>query len=296
MSERNLFLKLLEEKTLLADGAIGTELQKQGFPLGSCLEELNITHPEMVKKIHLDYLNAGSDIIQTNSFGGNRSRLKTHGFSDRVVEFNRRSAELAREICPKIFIGGSIGPTGDIIEPLGELSEEAAYDIFAEQAEALAEGGVDIICIETMSALEEAEIAIHAAKKITGLPVIAEMTFRSSRVGPRTEWGVSVSEAIQKLAEFGADVIGANCGQGFKEMSVIIEKMRAITTKPIIAKPNVGIPEWIDGISIYRQTPEMIISDAKKLIDLGVNILGGCCGTGPAHIKIIRELINVKKT
>jgi 5-methyltetrahydrofolate--homocysteine methyltransferase len=293
MPKQNLLKILSSQKILLGDGAMGTELQKRGLPNGGCPEEFNVTHPEIVQGIYLSYYNAGSDIIETNSFGGNRSRLKMHAFVSRVAEFNRRAAELAHEVCPDgKFVGGSMGPTGDIIEPLGELSQQAAFDIFAEQAEALAEGGADVIYVETMMAPEEAEIAIRAVKERTGLPVIGTMTFELGKAGLRTMWGTDVAGAVQRLTDAGADIIGANCGRGFDEMIAIVEEMRPLTNKPIIAQSNAGIPELVNGVPTYKQTPEMVKPHAERLLKLGVNILGGCCGTGPAHIKMMRELVD----
>lgn len=293
MPKQNLLEKLSSQKVLLGDGAMGTELQKRGLPNGGCPEEFNITHPDIVQGIYLGYYNAGSDIVETNSFGGNRSRLKMHDFAGRGAEFNRRAAELAREVCPEgKFVGGSIGPTGDIIEPLGELSQQAAFEIFSEQSEALAEGGVDVIYVETMMAPEEAAIAIRAVKEKTGLPVVATMTFELGKAGLRTMWGTDVAGAVQKLTDAGADIIGANCGRGFEEMIAIVEEMRPLTTKPIIAQSNAGIPEWVNGVSVYRQTPETVKPNVERLLKLGVNILGGCCGTGPAHIKMMRGLVD----
>ena len=282
---------MAEAQVLLGDGSMGVELQKKGF--SGCFEKYNISHSEVVQKIYLAYYDAGSDIVETNSFGGNRLRLNMHGFSEQVTEFNLRAAKLAKEICPKgRFVGGSIGPTGGIIEPFGELKREMVFDVFAEQVLALAEGGVDVIYIETMAALDEAEIAIRAVKEKTDLPVIATMTFEIGKAGPRTAWGNSITEIVQRLNESGADVIGANCGRGFEEMIIIIEEMRSLTNKPIIAQPNAGIPEWINGVSVYNQTPELIIPNVKLLLKSGVNILGGCCGIGPTHIKVMRKLVD----
>ncbi|MCI0690726.1 homocysteine S-methyltransferase family protein [candidate division KSB1 bacterium] len=278
---------------LLCDGATGTELQKRGMPTGVCPEEYNITHPEIVQGIYRDYYAAGSDIVETNTFGANRSRLTMHDFERRVAEFCKASAQLAREICPAgKFVAGSVGPTGDIIEPLGPRTVQEAYDIFAEQAVALAEGGVDVVFVETMMAAEEAEIAVRAVKEKTNLPVVATMTFELGKAGLRTMWGVDVATAVRRLTAAGADVIGANCGRGFDEMIAIIQEMRPLTRKPIIAQSNAGIPEWVDGMSVYNETPEVIQPRAEKLLHLGVNILGGCCGTGPEHIGTMRMLVD----
>lgn len=285
--------QLQEGVILLSDGAMGTELQKRGMRIGACPEEYNITQPEIVQGIYKDYFDAGSDLVETNTFGANCSRLSLYNLEDRVSEICRKSAELAREVCPQNrLVAGSMGPTGDIIEPLGTRTVQEAYDIFSEQAEALADGGVDLIIVETMMAVEEAEIAIKAVKEKTKLDVVATMTFESGKRGMRTMWGVDVKTAVQRFTDAGADVVGANCGRGFDDMIAIIREMRPLTNKPIIAQPNAGIPVLVDGASVYKDTAQMIIAKAERLLRLSVNILGGCCGTGPAHIKVMRELLN----
>jgi 5-methyltetrahydrofolate--homocysteine methyltransferase len=278
---------------LLADGAMGTELQKRGMPPGVCPEEYNVTHPEIVQGIYRDYYAAGSDIVETNSFGANRLRLMLHGYEERVVEFCYAAGRLAREVCPPgKFVAGSIGPTGSILEPAGSCRIQDAYEYFAEQAVALFEGEADVILIETMMNAEEAAIAIHAAKDHTPLPVVATMTFEAGKAGLRTMWGVDVPTAVARLTDAGADVIGANCGRGFDDMIAIIQEMRPLTDKPIIAQSNAGIPDWVDDVSIYKETPALIEPKAEKLLQLGVNILGGCCGTGPEHIRVMRKLVD----
>lgn len=285
--------KLNAGAILLADGAMGTELQKRGMPTGVCPEEYNVTHPEIVQGIYRDYYNAGSDLVETNTFGANRARLTLHDFENRVPEFCRAGAQLARAVCPAgKFVAGSIGPTGDLIEPLGPRTAQEAFDIFAEQAAALAAGGVDVIVVETMMAAEEAEIAIRAVKTKTSLPVVATMTFELGKAGLRTMWGVDVASAVRRLTTAGAEVIGANCGRGFDDMIAIIQEMRPLTNKPLIAQSNAGIPDWVEGVSVYRETPELTLPKAEKLLQLGVNILGGCCGTGPEHIRAMRKLVD----
>lgn len=278
---------------LLCDGAMGTELQKRGMRTGVCPEEYNIAQPEIVQGIYKDYSDAGSDLVETNTFGANRLRLGLYNLADRVSKICRKSAELAREVCPQNrLVAGSMGPTGDIIAPLGPLTLKEAYDVFSEQAEALAEGGVDLVVVETMMAAEEAEIAIKAVKENTKLDVIASMTFESGPTGARTMWGVDVETAVQRLTDAGADVVGANCGRGFDDMIRIIREMRPLTNKPIIAQSNAGIPLLVEGATVYKDTPEIILPKAEQLLKLGVNILGGCCGTGPAHIRLMRDLVN----
>jgi 5-methyltetrahydrofolate--homocysteine methyltransferase len=289
-------LQLLSSgRILLSDGAMGTELQKRGLPAGSCPEEFNVSHPDIVREIHKAYFDAGSDLVETNSFGGNRSRLTMHGYEHRVHELCLAAAQRAREACPQgKFVAGSIGPTGDLLEPFGSRTPEEAFDIFAEQAEALAEGGVDLVIVETMMAVEEAEVAVRAAKVRTSLPVVATMTFEKSPVGLRTMWGVDVATAVLRLSEAGADIIGANCGRGFDEMFDIMTEMRPLTQKPIAAQANAGMPEIINGESVYRQTPDVVLPLVEKLLNAGVNIIGGCCGTSPAHIKAMRAVVDFR--
>ncbi|MGE5430008.1 MAG: homocysteine S-methyltransferase family protein [Syntrophomonadaceae bacterium] len=287
----NFLAKLHSGIILLSDGAMGTELQKRGMKTGVCPEELNFVSPEVIQAIHRDYYEAGSDIVETNSFGSNRIRLSLHQMEDRAYDFAKKAAELARQVCPAgKFVAGSIGPTGEILEPLGPLNLQDAYDAFAEEAEALAEGGVDVIFVETMMSIEEAETAVKAAKEKTGLPVSASMTFEIGPSGPKTMWGVDIQTSIERLTAAGADVLGSNCGRGFDEMIQVIKQMRPLTQKPILAQANAGIPEWVDGVSIYRETPEIISPKALELLEMGINIIGGCCGTGPQHIKEIRKL------
>ncbi|MCX6151357.1 MAG: homocysteine S-methyltransferase family protein [Ignavibacteriales bacterium] len=278
---------------LVSDGAMGTELQKRGMKPGTCPELLNATDPELIRAIHKDYFDAGSNIVETNSFGGSRARLAMHQLENRISELAKLAAENAKIVCPPgKFVAGSVGPTGNILEPLGDLSLDKAYDIFAEQLEALAEGGVDIIFIETMMAIEEAEIAVKAAKEKTNLPVAATMTFEAGQSGLRTMWGVDITTAVERLTSAGADIIGSNCGRGFDEMIEVVKAMRSLTSLPILAQANAGIPELINGINVYKETPELISAKVEYLLNERVNIIGGCCGTGPQHIKAIRLLVD----
>lgn len=286
-------LERLKSGILLSDGAMGTELQKRGMPVGVCPEEFNISHPEIIKSIYKDYYSAGSDIVTTNTFGANRLRLKFYEYENRITEFNRAAVQIANEVRPSgKFIAGSIGPLGELIEPLGTITEAETYEVFAEQAKILEEAGVDIIFIETMLALEEILIAVKAVKENTSLPVSAAMSFELGNAGLRTPWGVDIQSAVNALTEANADIIGANCGKGFDEMILIVNEMKPLTHKPILAQANAGLPEWIDGISVYKQTPDEIAPKVKKLLNAGVNILGGCCGTNPLHIKKMRELLD----
>jgi 5-methyltetrahydrofolate--homocysteine methyltransferase len=285
--------KLNTSQILLGDGALGTELQKRGMPVGVCPEEYNILYPDIIRNIHKDYFEAGSDLVETNTFGANRIRLKFFDFENRVEEFNKAAVNIAKEVSgDQKYVAGSIGPIGELIEPLGTISESEAYDAFAEQAVSLEKAGADLLIIETMLALEEIILAVKAVKENTSLPVVSTMSFELGNSGLRTPWGVTIKNAIDCLTELNVDVIGANCGKGFDEMIMIIREMKTFTDKPLIAQANAGIPEWIEGFSVYKETPEIIAPKAEELIKAGVKILGGCCGTNPSHIKIMREIVN----
>jgi 5-methyltetrahydrofolate--homocysteine methyltransferase len=286
-------LKKLLSEILVCDGAMGTELQRRGLPSGSCPEEYNVTHPEVVEEILQDYLEAGADILTTNSFGGNRVRLKEYGFEHRAREFSMRSVEIAKQVGQgECYIAGSLGPTGQILEPLGPASQSDAAEAFQEQADALAEGGADFILIETMMSIDEAELAVKAAKRISGLIVAATMSFEVGPKGSRTMWGVSIPTAVSRLTLAGADIIGSNCGRGFDYMVRIVQEMRPLTAKPLVAQPNAGLPELVDGKWVYSETPATIKPKAEGLLRSGANILGGCCGTTPDHIRTIREVVD----
>jgi 5-methyltetrahydrofolate--homocysteine methyltransferase len=283
--------RLAAGEILLCDGGMGTELQ---FTAGdfACPEELNMRHPDAVAAAHRAYFDAGSDIVETNTFGGTRARLKMHGLGDHVREISFEGAQIARSVCPEgRFVFGSIGPTGEMLEPFGDAEPRALYDMFTEQADALAKGGVDAIIVETMMDAEEARLAVEAAKTHTSLPVIATMTFAVRDGSARTRWGVDVPTAVDVLTEAGADVVGSNCGDGFDEMIVVIGEMRGLTGLPVIAQANAGVPVMVDDEPVYRETPEDILPKASRLLELGVNILGGCCGTRPDHIAAMRALI-----
>jgi 5-methyltetrahydrofolate--homocysteine methyltransferase len=289
----NILDRLGAGEVLLSDGAMGTELQKHGVSAGICPEEWNFSHPDVVCSIHSRYFAAGSDFVETNTFGGNRVRLAPYGLGTRVKELCRRASELARSSAPPAgLVAGSMGPTGDLLEPLGVLTATTCREIFVEQAEGLAAGGADFLVVETMMAIEEAEIAVAAAKEATGFPVFCTMTFAPTANGIFTMWGVDIPTAIERLTAAGADVLGANCGSGFDEIAMIIREMRPLTSLPLMAQPNAGVPDIINGVPVYRETPESIAPRAVALLKLGVNVLGGCCGTGPEHIRMLRQVMN----
>jgi 5-methyltetrahydrofolate--homocysteine methyltransferase len=291
----NSFLSALSSnKILLCDGAMGTELQRRGLKVGDCLEEYNLTRSDIIQAIHKDYFDAGSDIVETNTFGANRLRLKFYGLEDKVGEINSAAVNNAKKVCPKNkFVAGSIGPLGELLEPLGDITENFAYEVFAEQAKILEDAGAHVLFIETMMAIEEAVIAVKAAKENTSLPIAASMTFELGKTGLKTPWGVDVQTAVRELTNAGAHIIGANCGKGFDEMIQVIIEIRRLTSKPILAQSNAGIPELRDGNLHYIETPEMIAPKVFELLKSGVNILGGCCGTNPSHIKKMRGVLDL---
>ena len=279
---------LEKKRILISDGGWGTELMKHGLKPGEVPEAWNIEQPEAVRSVALSYVKAGADILLTNTFGGNTLKLAKVGFDLRSVEMNRLGAKISREAGgDSVLVFGSIGPTGELMKPLGKISEAEMEKSFAEQATALASGGVDGIVIETMMDLAEAKAALQATKKGVSLPVVVSMTFNKHRSGYATLMGVRPEQAVRELEKAGADMVGANCGAGIDEMIEIARLMRKATLLPIWCKPNAGLPEMVDGSTVYRETPERMASQLKAMVEAGASIIGGCCGTTPAHIRAL---------
>lgn len=282
--------RLAAGEILISDGATGTYLQQRGLEPGGCPEEFNASHPDVVRGMARDYFAAGSDIVLTNSFGGSRFMQKKYGFGERVREFNRLAAEHAASQKPddRHYAVASVGPTGEMMEPLPDgVSESAMYDALAEQVAALAEGGADAILIETQMALEEAVVGIRAARENTRLPVFATMVFDLGPRGFFTMMGVTPERAATELRAAGADVVGANCGNGVDRMIDLAAQMRAADDGPMLIHSNAGIPDMKNGEIIYNEGPEFMAERLERLAEMGVNILGGCCGTGPDHIRAL---------
>jgi len=275
----------LSEGLLIADGAMGTILSLGGHEPGKSLDLLNVENPDLVRAAHRDYVEAGSELILTNTFQGSRPSLGRHNLADRTTELNAAGAVLAREVAgAEIFVGGDIGPTGKILEPYGDYPTESARAAFAEQAQALAEAGVDCLVLETFSDLGEIRVAVEAAVK-TGLPVFASMSFDPSG---RTAFGVTVEQAAQELESAGAVVVGTNCGTITPdEMVGIIAAFRAATTLPLIAQPNAGRPQQTAAGVTWPETPDSFANAAVHLREAGATIIGGCCGSTPDHIRAI---------
>jgi methionine synthase I (cobalamin-dependent) len=274
---------------IVADGGMGTMLMAAGLVFGDPPEEWNLreTHAGRVRAIHRGYYDAGAHLVLTNSFGGSPFRLKLHRLDDRVVAVNRAAAELARaEAGPDRVVAGSIGPSGELFVPLGELDEAAAIAGFRDQAAGLAAGGADVLWIETMSDLQEVRAAVAGARQAAPeLPIVATMTFDTRG---HTMMGVSPGEALAALAALGLAAVGANCGNGTDEIETVIDAMRqADAGIPLIAKSNAGMPELVDGQAVYRGTPAVMAEYARRVHALGATIIGACCGSTPAHIAAI---------
>ena len=290
------FLTLLKQRILVIDGAMGTMLQQYGLKAGETPEMWNIAHPDIVRNIHFSYLEAGADIILTNTFGANGIKLQKVGCRDKLSELNKEAVKLAREAVDKyreshkvpIFIAGSIGPSGEILGPCGIIKDEEALDGYLEQVKVLASSGIDFILLETFYDLNEITIALRAIKEICDLPVFASMTFDESL---KTIFGISPEKAAKVLFQEGADGVGANCGSGPETLYKVLSQMRVMTDAPLLVEPNAGIPYIDNNRVVYPATPQEMAEYAEKFIQLRVNIIGGCCGTTPEHIKAIAEKV-----
>jgi methionine synthase I (cobalamin-dependent)/5,10-methylenetetrahydrofolate reductase len=295
----NDLLTRLKQGPVLCDGAMGTLLYAKGVFINKCYDELNLTQPDLIRNIHQEYLNAGAEIIETNTFGGNSFRLGRHGLADKVNEVNQKGAELAREAADafnlkkaaNVLVAGSIGPLGLRIEPLGKTSREEARASFREQITALVAGGVDLLMLETFGYLEELHQAILAAREIApDKLLVAQVTIDED--GNCLD-GASPETFTSKLNGWNVDVIGCNCSVGPVAMLEAIERIRRLTDKPLAAQPNAGIPRSIEGRNIYLCSPEYMASYARKFVNAGVNLVGGCCGTTPEHIKAMNSALRM---
>ena len=285
----------IKKGLFLLDGAMGTQLIARGIEAGTCNDYLNIESPDIISDIHRSYLEVGSDAVLTNTFGANKYALERHGFAEQAVRINGAGAQIARRAAgEQRFVLGDIGPSGDFLQPLGSLEPQKLKDAFAAQAQVLLVRGVDGFVIETMTALDEATIAIEAARSVSGdLPVFASMAFDRAGDGFRTMMGVDVESAVSKIVSLGADGVGFNCGTvSLDEYVELAEKfvslVRALSDDiAIYAEPNAGRPELVEDRAVYKVSPEDFAAAAEKIHSAGVNIIGGCCGTGPAHIEAL---------
>ena len=287
----NAFDALLAGRGVItSDGACGTQLMKAGLPVGEAPETWNLTHPDQVGAVAKGYADAGAEIVLTNTLGGTRLKLASCALADRVADVNRAAAQIAKQaVAGRALVFASVGPTGQFMEPLGTMTEQDAIAAFAEQIEALVAGGVDGIAVESMTDLSEAIAAVKAAKAACDLPVAATMTFDHGPAGYATMMGVKPAQAARALADLGVAAVGSNCGAGMAQIVDIIGLMQPATDLPLWAKANAGLPELVDGRTVFREGPEEMAALVADLIRAGARVVGGCCGTTPAHIAAIRQ-------
>src|SRR5690242_10106610 len=282
------FRELLETDGIhVFDGAMGTMLYAKGVYINRCYDELNLSNPDLVREIHTEYIKAGADIIETNTYGATSHKLQQYGLEANLHEINATAAKLAREAASdRAYVAGAIGPLGLRIEPYGPTSFDEAKELFKAQAIALLEGGVDLFCLETFSDVSEIRQAISAVRELCDLPIIAQMTIMTDG---NTMFGTTPELFTERLDNWGADVIGLNCGVGPAIILSALEKMREVTKKKLSAQPNAGLPRDVQGRQFYMCSPEYMSKFAKRFIQSGAKFIGGCCGTTPAHIKLISD-------
>jgi 5-methyltetrahydrofolate--homocysteine methyltransferase len=290
--------RLSAGETLCGDGAWGTQLMARGLAPGECLETVNLTRPGVLAEIATAYLGAGAELITTNTFGGSPCSLETHGLAGRTEEINRAAVEAIRRVTEgRAFISASVGPTGRILTPYGDTEPAEMTAAFDRQIDALIDAGADLICIETMMDLEEARLAVAAARRRSAdIPIIATMTFNATPRGFFTTMGNSPAQACGVLAEAGADLVGSNCGNGIDAMVELARELADHARVPIVIQSNAGLPEHRGGELVFPESPEFMAARVPELIDLGVAVIGGCCGTGPDHIRAIRAAIDAHRT
>jgi homocysteine S-methyltransferase len=284
------FRELLDSDSVYVfDGAMGTRLYDKGVYINRSYDELNLVAADLVREVHEEYVKAGADIIETNSFGATRHKLQSYGLESKLREINAAAARIAREAAgDRALVAGAIGPLGLRIEPYGPTSFEEAKEMFKEQAEGLLEGGVDLFVLETFSELTEIEQAIRAVRELCDLPIVAQMTIQAD---VKTSFGTSPEVFTERLDQLGADIIGLNCGMGPTHVLTALETMRTITNKPLSAQPNAGLPRDVQGRQLYMGSPEYMATFAKRFVQAGAKFVGGCCGTTPTHIKLISDAI-----
>ena len=284
------FRKLLKKKkTIIFDGAMGTSLQENNASQGSCLEELNLTQPDVVAAVHVSYGEVGVDVVETNTFGANRIKLSRYNLESKLGAINREGIKIAKEAVPSCLVGASIGPLGTLMEPWGNLTEKKAFSVFREQVRTVAEGEADLVVIETMMYIEEAKVAVLAAKDVCNLPIVCQVTF--ARNG-RTLMGEEPEAAVDILQDLGADALGANCSVGPDSLLPVAEKMSSRAHLPLAFQPNAGQPQLRNGKTVYPVSPEEMSDWMERFVGLGVRMIGGCCGTTPSHLRAIVSRIS----
>jgi 5-methyltetrahydrofolate--homocysteine methyltransferase len=291
---KDLLDRLTAGETLCGDGAWGTQLMARGLRPGDSPEALNLSRPEVLAEVAGFYVEAGAQLITTNTFGGSSLNLETHGLADRTEEINHAAVEAIREVTnDRALISGSVGPTGKILTPYGDTEPAAVSAAFDRQIGALLDAGADLICIETMMDPEEARLAVAAARKRSPtIPVIATMTFNATPRGFFTTMGTTVEQACRVLVDAGADLVGSNCGNGIDAMVELARDFAGHATVPVVIQSNAGLPENLGDELVYPETPDYMAARVDQLMELGVAIIGGCCGTGPDHIRAFRHAID----
>jgi 5-methyltetrahydrofolate--homocysteine methyltransferase len=285
-------LDIVELRPVLGDGAMGTMLQKRGLAMGECPEAWNLDKPDIVADTHKAYAEAGCDFVETNTFGANSLKLARHGLDSKMDEIVKRGVDIARTaVGGACMVAGSVGPTGVLLEPYGDVSSEQVGDSFRATARLMEGAGIDFFVIETMTDINEALLAVQAAKDVSQRPVVATMVFSKGSKGFKTVMGTSPEEAATRLGEAGAAVVGVNCCSGMSEAAEIMKEFVAATGLPTIAQPNAGLPIVEGGRVIYPETPEAMAAGLEDLLGIGVRIVGGCCGTTPDHLTQMAQLM-----
>jgi len=284
-------------QVLLADGAIGSLLMARGLPRGAPPEGVNLEHPEILEEIARLYLEAGAEIIQTNTFGASPLKLANYGLGEQAGAINESAVRAVRRaVGERAYVSASCGPSGRILQPYGDMEAEKMFASFQLQMQALIQAGADIICVETMSDISEAQLAIQAARSVSpSIPVMATMTFEATARGFFTIMGVTTEKASSELQKAGADLIGSNCGNGSLQMVAIAKEFRKFTVLPLLIQANAGVPELRAGQVYYPETPEYMAEMCRELIGAGVAVIGGCCGTTPEHTRAMRKVVDEKK-
>jgi 5-methyltetrahydrofolate--homocysteine methyltransferase len=286
--------RLREKRPLVADGAMGTMLVQRGLKPGECPEAISLSRPELLEEIARLYFDAGAEILETNTFGASPLKLTQYGLEARLEEINRAAVRAVRNVAgDRAYVAACVGPSGRILKPYGDADPEEVYSGFVKQVKCVIDAGVDLICIETMIDLTEAQLAVKAAKAVAPtIPVTATMTFDATPRGFHTVMGITIEKAAAGLQEAGADLVGSNCGNGIQNMIEIARQFRRCSERPLIIQSNAGLPKMKDGVAVYEETPEFMAGKARELVNLGVSIIGGCCGTTPEHTHAIRKMVD----
>ncbi len=285
--------RLKKGEIFIADGAMGSLLMQRGLPAGMPPETFNLSHPEILEEIARLYYKAGAEILQTNTFGASPLKLADYSLEEKTEEINRNALKaVINAVDGSVFISASCGPSGKLLKPYGDIESEVMYNNFYRQLNVLINDGIDVVCIETMTDVQEAVLAVKAAKSIASdIPVMATMTFDSTPRGFFTIMGVDIPTAVQQLTAAGADIVGSNCGNGIEKMILIAREFNQLTPVPLIIQSNAGLPELRNNLPYYPETPGFMAEKSKELVQAGVSIIGGCCGTTPEHIHEIRKAL-----